>query len=71
MAPDPFRGVHPDFRVTLLLNDVWERLLYICKDPTIASAIRSRHVPGPELMAAFHLPEFPAEPVLGRGYRRL
>lgn len=36
------RGVHLDFRLTLLLNDVWERLLYICKDPTIASATQGQ-----------------------------
>lgn len=26
--------------------------------------LRGRHVPDPEMMATFHLPEFPAEPVL-------
>lgn len=31
--------------------------------------LRGRHVPGPELMATFHLPEFPVEPVATGGFR--
>lgn len=54
-----------------MLNVVLKRLLYSCEEPTIASGTRGKQVPGPGLMAAFHLPEFPTEPILDGGYRSL